>query len=190
MAISPDWPAQQRSRIASLVVVFNQAVELDANAMTLALHTNNVSFNNVPQPAGFGSLPTTLVMSTADNITWFVTFSGNTDNGLDGFNSLKDGVYSFKVDAAKVHPRNVPTVGMSADSVTVFHRLFGDTDAPASLPGPNGIDFNARIASIDNLAMVTTFNHPASYNRILDFNGDGTVNSGDNLSSVFASTSL
>ena len=35
--------------------------------------------------------------------------------------------------------------------------------------------------SDDNLAMVTTFNRPAAYNPILDFNGDGVVNTGDNL---------
>ena len=40
----------QRSRVVNQTVVFDQAVQLDPNAMTLALHTNNVSFNGVPGP--------------------------------------------------------------------------------------------------------------------------------------------
>ena len=39
----------QRSRVASLVVAFDQPVQLDLNALTLALHTNNVSLGSVLQ---------------------------------------------------------------------------------------------------------------------------------------------
>src|SRR5207344_2378156 len=51
---------EQRSRVVSLVVVFDQAVQMDANALTLALHANGVAFNGVAQPAGFGALPAAL----------------------------------------------------------------------------------------------------------------------------------
>ena len=88
----------QRSRVASLVVAFDQPVQLDASALTLALHTNNVNMGGILQPTGFGSLPTSLSLSTSDKITWIVTFVGNTDAGVDGLNSLKDGVYHLNID--------------------------------------------------------------------------------------------
>src|SRR4029079_7686518 len=68
------------------------------------------------QANGFGSLPTNLIVKTTDNMIWTVTFSGNTDDGLDGFSSLKDGVYDMNVDAAKVHPLGDPTVSMATAS--------------------------------------------------------------------------
>jgi hypothetical protein len=69
----------QSSSVASLVVAFDQPVQLDSSALTLALHTNSVSLSGVLQPAGFGSLPTSLSLSTSDNVSWIVTFLGNTD---------------------------------------------------------------------------------------------------------------
>jgi hypothetical protein len=165
-----------------VAIVFNQAVQLDVNAVTIALHTNNVTYNGVAQPNGKGTLPTSLSVGTIDNVTWIVTFNGNTDNGKDGLNSIKDGVYDLRVDATKVHPVGVPALGMAASSLTTFHRLFGDIDAPAATPGPGGTtDFLARVTSIDNLAMTTAFNRPLAYNAALDFNGDGAITSLDNL---------
>jgi len=49
MPTSRAWRGSA-SRVASLVVVFDQAVQLDADALTLALHTNHVVFNGVAQP--------------------------------------------------------------------------------------------------------------------------------------------
>src|SRR5262249_14491173 len=98
----PALIGSQLSRVVSVAVVFDQAVLLDTYAMMLSLHTNNVSFNGVLQPNGVGVLPTSLKLATTDNIIWTVTFIGNTDDGLDGFNSLKDGVYDLNIDAAKV----------------------------------------------------------------------------------------
>lgn len=43
---------EQRSRVASVELVFDKAVQLDANAVTLALHSKNVVFNGVAQPFG------------------------------------------------------------------------------------------------------------------------------------------
>jgi nitrous oxidase accessory protein NosD len=174
----------QRSRVASLVVVFDSPVQLDPNAFALALHTNNVVFNGIAQPAGFGTLPATLNVSTTDNTTWVITFTGNTDPALppaDGFNSLKDGVYNLNIDATKVHPQGLPGVNMAANSTTVFHRLFGDINAPATAPVPGGTGFTAVVTSNDNLAFRNSFNNPAGYIAAFDYNGDGTINSGDNL---------
>jgi hypothetical protein len=172
----------QRSRVASLQVNFDQPVQLDTNAMTLALHTKDVVYFNVVQPSGFGALPTSLVLSTTDNITWIVTFSGNTDAGLDGIQSLKDGVYDFKIDATKVHPLGIASLNAAASSTTTFHRLFGDTNAPETPPGGvPGLDFFAIVNADDNLMLRGAFNNAATYNASLDFNGDGVINSGDNL---------
>src|SRR6185369_8372384 len=111
----PSLAGPQRSRVASVVVVFDRAVQLDADAMTLALHTNGVTYNDVAQPTGYGSLPTALALISADKITWSVTFTGNTDDGADNFKSLKDGVYDFVINGAKVHPDGVPSISMAAN---------------------------------------------------------------------------
>jgi hypothetical protein len=172
----------QRSRVVNVVVVFNQSVDLDANAMRLALHTNNVSVAGVAQPGGYGSLPTTLVVSTIDHITWTVYFSGNTDAGIEGFESLKDGVYDLNISAARVHPRGTPSQSMATNASITFHRLFGDTDAPAApAGGPPNADFQAVVNTGDNLAFRNAFNNSAGYRPFFDFNGDATVNTGDNL---------
>jgi hypothetical protein len=175
----------QHSRIASVVIVFNTAVQLDANAVTLTLCTKNVSFGGVNFPNGYGSVPTSLDLSTTDNITWTVTFSGNTEIiGSDGFASLKDGVYDFKIDATKVHRSGSPTVTMTANSTTTFHRLYGDIDSPGTPAGgaPN-VDFSAVVNTGDNLAFRAAFNRPApDYKAYLDFDGDGSIiNTGDNF---------
>ena len=139
-------------------------------------------WGGVPQPSRFGSLPTNLVLKTTDNLTWTVTFSGNTDDGLDGLSSLKDGVYDVTIDAAKVHPFGDPAISMAANSTTVVHRLFGDTGAPATPPGGTpGTDFQTIVTTADNLAFRSSFNSPAKYAAILDFNGDGIINTADNL---------
>jgi hypothetical protein len=167
----------QRSRIASLVVTFDGPVQLDADAMALALHTNTVVFNGDPQPAGFGTLPDSLSVSSTDNINWTVTFAGNTDNGADGFNSLRDGVYDLAIDAAKVHPLGVPGVNMAGNYTNTFHRLFGDINPPAQIEN----EFSAVVNTGDNLTFRGAFNNAATYKAFLDFNGDGVINTGDNL---------
>jgi autotransporter-associated beta strand protein len=178
----PALAGPQHSRIASIVVTFNRPVVLDAGAVTLALHTKAVYVNGALQPAGIGALPTTLSVSTTNNIAWLVTFSGNMDLGDDGIASLKDGVYDLKVDAAKVHPVGSPNVNMFANSTTTFHRLFGDVDNAATPDrGAPGVDFAATVNTGDNLVFRGAFNNSTNYKPYLDFNGDGAITSGDNL---------
>jgi hypothetical protein len=175
----------QRSRVINVAVEFNQAVTLDTGAMTLALHTNSVNYagntTGTGQPAN-GGVPATLTMlPSTDNKTWTLTWSGaNTEVGtIDQLASLKDGVYDLVINATMVHPVGSPTANMAANSTTVFHRLFGDTNAAAA----NGNDFTAILAGNDNLAFRGAFNKPVGggYVAFLDFNGDGAINSGDNL---------
>ncbi len=175
----------QRSRIASLQIVFDQPVALDDNALALALHTNNVSFDGEPRPDGFGSLPTSLLISTPDaGVTWIVAFSGNTDPDSSAFPpppdnhySLKDGVYSFSIDASKVHPAGVPSVNGAADSTTVFHRLFGDDNAPEV----EGGNFTAILGVSDNFAFRSSFNNFPIDRASFDYDGDGTIGVADNF---------
>jgi hypothetical protein len=174
----------QRSRVVDIRVVFDQPVQLDANAMALALHAN-VRFDGVLRPAGCGTLPAALILSANDNITWTVTFAGNTDPTAppaDGLHSLRDGVYDFTIDAAKVHPLGAPSINGAGNSTTVFHRLFGNVTAPTTPPGgTTGVDFSATVNSGDNLQFRACFNNPANYQARFDFNGDGVINSADNL---------
>ncbi len=176
----------QRSRIASLEVVFDQDVELDADAMALALHTDNVTFDGVAQPFGHGVLPTSLNLATDDSVAWVVTFIGNTENGADGFHSLQDGVYDLAIDATKVHSSGIPGSLMAANSTTTFHRLFGDID-DSSTPdgGTAGDDFLSIVGTSDNWVFRSAFNNPLTYQPYLDFDGDGAVSgiigSGDNF---------
>jgi hypothetical protein len=127
-------------------------------------------------------LPASLNVNSADNVAWIVTFAGNTDPGVDGFDSLKDGVYDLNVDASKVHPFGVPGGNMAANSSTAFHRLFGDAGGAATPSGgAPGVDFQAVVNSGDNLVFRGAFNNATAYKAYLDFNGDSVINSGDNL---------
>jgi hypothetical protein len=160
---------------------------MGAGAMALSLHTNTVTFAGIPQPSGFGVVPANLILNSTDKTTWTVTFAGvgTVETGIDGFASLKDGVYDLKVDGAKVHPLGNPGISMNGTQTKTFHRLYGDTDAPSTTPGGTpGVDFTAAVLSTgDNLAFRNAFNKPAGagYVPFLDFNGDGIVNSADNL---------
>ncbi len=172
----------QRARVANLVVTFDERVQLDASALMLSLHTNDVTFGGVPQPSGLGVLPTSLNLATMDDITWTVTFTGNTETGADGYQSLQDGVYDLNIDASKVHPFGVPNIAMAANSTTAFHRLLGDSDAPTTPAGGTvDVDFSAVVNTGDNFGFRGAFNRPANYLPYFDFDGDGVINTGDNF---------
>lgn len=179
----PSLSSSPSSRVVSIVATFDQAVQLDADAVKISLHTNNVVYDGVAQPAGYGSLPTSLnVTPSTDKKTWTVTFAGNTDIGADSLQSLKDGVYDFNILSTKVHPLGVPAINMAGNSTTTVHRLFGDS-SPATTPsgGASGVDFQAVVNTGDNLAFRGAFNNPTAYKAAMDFNGDGIINTVDNL---------
>jgi len=170
----------QRSSVNDVVVTFDQPVQLDPNAITLALH-GNVTFDGVTQPAGYGTLPANVSVNTTDNKTYVVTISGNTDASVNGLGSLKDGVYDLNVDASKVHAMGTGAT-MAGNYSTTFYRLFGSTGgANTPVGGTAGIDFSARITSLDNFRFRQAFNNNANYLPYFDFNGNGAIDSGDNL---------
>ncbi len=168
----PAFAGAQRSRVVRLQVVFDQAVQVDAGAFALALHTNNL---------GLGALPTNLNFATIDGgATWALTFAGNTDPGsTDGFESIKDGVYDLIVNAALVHPLGVPTVSGSGTTTSTFYRLFGDASGE-ELP-QTGNAHVAIIAIDDNFAFRNSFNSAANYKSYLDFEGDTNIGISDNF---------
>jgi fibronectin-binding autotransporter adhesin len=177
----PALAGPQRSRISSVTVTFDQPVTLDANAIALALHTNGVSYGGVAMP-NYGSLPTSMFVSTSDNINWVVSFAGNLEVGLDGLVSIKDGVYDVNVTANRVHPVGQPGVNMLANSVSTFHRLFGDTSpAGTAAGGVAGVNFEAVVNTGDNAAFRDSFGLLGTYQAYFDFEGDGSINTGDNL---------
>jgi hypothetical protein len=181
----PGLAGAQRSRIASLVVAFDRPVQIETNAIALAVHASNVFFAGAFQPFGMGAIPTLVLSNSPDRKTWTVTFTGaNTELGADGLASLKDGVYDLNIDATKVHPVSVPGINMtSANTTTTFHRLFGDTDAPSTPPGGTpGVDFTAVVNTGDNFVFRGAFNRLGpDYKAYLDFDGDGIINTGDNV---------
>ncbi len=179
---TPSLAGDQGSWVSSLVVVFNEAVELDADAMSLALHTNNVKFLGIDAPGGYGSLPTSLDLATADNVTWTVTFVGNTDERTGGSNSIKDGVYNLTIDGSKVHPLAAPGADMADSFTLTFHRLFGDSNPPETPPGGSaGADFAAIVGVSDNFDFRSAFNNLGGYQSSFDFDGDGVIGVADNF---------
>jgi hypothetical protein len=179
---APDLVGEQRSLVVGLVVEFDQRVQLDNGAFSLALHTNDVTWAGVAQPSGVGALPSDLNVLTAGNLIWYVTFAGNTEVGADGLASFKDGVYDFNIDASKVHLFDAPGIAMAASHTTTFHRLFGDSDAPVAPSGGTAdAAFEATVTTGDNFRFRAAFNNDSNYQRSFDFDGDGAITTGDNL---------
>jgi autotransporter-associated beta strand protein len=174
------FTGDQRSRVVAVQVAFDGPVTCDPGAFSLGLHTNGVTFDGVAYPGGYGTVPSNISFTTSDNITWQITFQGGTDDGGDGQNSLKDGVYDFTIDGDKVH-----SVGsgqpLGVDVTSTFHRLYGDTDAPTQTPPPDGPNFFAIVNTGDNLNFRSAFNNPVNYKPYLDFGGESFINTGDNF---------
>jgi hypothetical protein len=181
-AAAADFGGPQQSRVVNVEVTFDEPVQLDAGAMSLALHTNNVTYAGAAQPQGMGAIPDLVFTPSGDRTTWTVTFAGaNTDAGADGYASLVDGVYDFKIDGSKVHPIETSLLSMATNADMTFARLYGDTDAPAT----SGVGLTTNYSSVvntgDNFAFRTAFNNDDEYQASLDFDGDGIINTGDNL---------
>jgi hypothetical protein len=144
-SVQIDDGTLQRSRIRSLKVTFDATVDLGAGAFELTRQG--------------GGAPAMTVMSTivGGHTVATLTFSGPGSLGT----SLIDGQYSFRVVAGQVTVGGTP---MAADSITNFHRFFGDFDG------------NATVNSTDFAGFRNYFGLGDS---IFDFDGDGQTNSND-----------
>jgi hypothetical protein len=179
------YEGPQRSRILNVQYKFDQPVGLDTDAITVAIHSSGVTFRGVAQPNGYGTVPKLVITPSADQTTWTVAFGGfSTDIGrFDGLSSLKDGVYDFHVDAAKIHLLSAPSTVMISDSSYTIYRLFGDTDGPVTPNGGvPGVDFAAVVNTGDNLVFRNAFfTNPGHYVAYLDSDGDGSIRTADNF---------
>lgn len=124
----------QRSMVDSISITFTQQVTLGQGAISLALQPN-ATLNGVAIPSGIGTIPT-LTVSTGDNTTYDVTFSGA---GVVNA-SLADGVYVLKIDHTLV--QGSESQPMSADQTYTFWRLFGDFNGNATVDPADQTTFN------------------------------------------------
>jgi pectin methylesterase-like acyl-CoA thioesterase len=144
--------AAQRSRVTSLTVTFSGIVTLDPGALELARQ-------------GQGLIPLEVASSVVDGQTVAViTFSGPDIIG----GSLADGDYTLTVRADRV--RNSLGLGLAADSMTSFFRLYGDSN------GNGVIDLQDLVRFVGTLAKGEG---DPGYLAYFDYYGDGRVDLGD-----------
>ena len=147
-----DDGSAERSRVQTLTVTFDTRVTLDANPFGLTRYG--------------GGVPTlTQQVSEVNGETVVVlTFRGSGT----AYGGLIDGHWTLRVRALRVHRADMPTVTMAADSLTRFHRFFGDAD------GDRDVDAADRTAFLLALGQTT----PVALGTF-DFDGDGDVDAAD-----------
>ena len=128
----------QNSVVVSLLVTFNEPVSLDSGAFAVTPEpTTNVAGTPGSVYVQFGNQPNELPIAVNTPVAvgggssatqWVLTFSGSGTTPIGespGFagigNLLKDGVYNFNMDGAKVHA-NAQT---AATSSSVFWAMYG-----------------------------------------------------------------
>jgi hypothetical protein len=172
-------------------------VEFEPGAISIGVHTNNVTYDGVALPNGKGAAPSGGVLVQPEGNTRALVlrqFTGVAESGADGvggpydgwFEGLSDGVYTINVDGSKVFDGN----GNPGVSRTfVFHRLFGKTTEVTSTQNGLVWDYEAAVGTDDLLAFLNTLGSRSGqgivlkskgdlypgYRRWLDWNGDGEV---------------
>ncbi len=142
----------QRSEVRSITVAFDSLVTLDASPFGLAR-------------TGGGTPTLTQTVSTVNGTTQVViTFGGS----ATAFGGLNDGKWTFRVRAARVHGADDPTVTMSADSVTYFTRLFGDSNGDRTVDATDKTAFLAAMGHTDAASLAA-----------FDYDANGAVDSVD-----------
>ncbi len=139
----------QRSRVNSIIYVFNQQVSLAAGAFTIAIHSGST-----------GTLPTLNWASTDGGTTWIVTFAGN---GVVG-GSIADGRYDLTLHASAVSTQSGGT--LASDRTDEFFRLYGDINGDARVDFTDLFAFRAALGSQQG---------DTNYRAAFDYNGDGLV---------------
>jgi hypothetical protein len=147
----------QRSRIAQLRVVFDHLVTF-AGTSAAAFTLDKMS-DGLP----IGSVGFNVSTATVNGVTEAtITFTSDTT-----FGSLNDGRYRLTVLANQI---SVAGVSLASDTVTNFHRMYGDINGSA----------NVDIADFGMFS--TTFNlhsTDSGFNAAFDYNNDGVIDIAD-----------
>jgi Bacterial Ig-like domain (group 3) len=180
--------AGQNSVVEQILVTFNEAVTLDANAFTITNNAGNVTVLGGPAP---NTLPVNAIQTPvggSPSAQWIVTFSGPGTNPIPGGlgNVIKDGVYYLNVIGSKVHA-NAQT---AASQSTGFWALYGSAYAPDNTlsgtigDGGSEVVVDAPDYSLFKAAFGSESDLPGGadqpyYNVSMDANLDGIVDATD-----------
>jgi Bacterial Ig domain len=142
----------QRSLVRSITVTFDTLVTFDPGAFFLVR-------------AG-GTIPTLTrqVTQSGGETQVVLAFSGAGTQ----FRSLADGSWTLKVQKARIHRADYRPAVMDADSVTSFHRFFGDADGDRAVDDADRTAFDAAFGQTDATSLAT-----------FDFDRDGDVDAAD-----------
>jgi hypothetical protein len=116
-SVAIDDNTAQRSRIASLTVIFSDLIQYVGAA--------SAAFTLNKQAGGTVALSVSTV-TVGNHSEATLTFLSDTT-----FGSLSDGRYSLTVNASQV--RSLAGVNMTADSTTSFHRYYGDANGDGAV---------------------------------------------------------
>jgi len=142
----------QRSIVRSITITFGSLVTLDSTAVTLT------------RSDGTRPTLTRTVSQLNGEAVLSLKFSGR---GTE-FQSLIDGLWKLTILKGGVHRADNPAIVMAADSVTHFHRLYGDSNGDRDVDGDDETAFNAAFGQKTVSAL-----------SVFDFDGDGDVDSAD-----------
>jgi uncharacterized repeat protein (TIGR03803 family) len=150
----------QRSMVDSIVYTFSEAVNVGANAFSIAVHSGQ----NGTAP----SLAWAAINPNGDGSStqWVVTFSGA---GVTG-GSIGNGVYDISLNSSAATSDANPAVTVQTRPVDTFYRLYGD------------INGDGRVNNADYAAFLSTNGLKAGqtgFNAGFDSDGDGRVNNND-----------
>jgi hypothetical protein len=151
-AIDFNDGSAQRSLIRSITVTFDTLVTLDNGAFRLTRTGGGAPVLKRTSAEVNGQTVVTL------------TFTGSGTY----YRSLIDGNWTLKVIKSRIHRADVRPVVMEADSLTSFHRFFGDADGDRDVDTSDKAAFDNAFGKID-AASLSTF----------DYDRDGDVDAAD-----------
>jgi hypothetical protein len=142
----------QRSLIRSITITFDTLVTFDVGAFSLV------------RTGGIVPALTRHVTQANGQTQVELTFSGLGTSAR----SLVDGNWTLRILKGRIHRADYWPSTMDADSVTTFHRLFGDADGDRDVDALDQTAFNLAFGQSDAVSLAS-----------FDFNRDGDVDTAD-----------
>ncbi len=174
----------QRSQITDVALFFDQKVNVAGQGIVLELVRPNVFFDGVWYPGGLGAIPsytisTPLSGPNTDYLQIVGSFAGsNGHTRHDNLVALIDGAYRVRLtNGVTSKDTGVPAFPYRH----AFGTLFGDTTGEEPTPGGGSTSMMLSVSTGDNFSFRGALNHPDGYRPDLDYEGDGVINTGDNL---------